>query len=74
MAFRDIYKLCYGTVRKGETMKYKHIEASREARLWIGQVIAPVALAAVALLSNPTVRQWVDEKVGDFKENRRKPL
>ena len=32
-------------------MTYKQIEASREMRLWIGQVIVPAAVAAVAIAS-----------------------
>ena len=30
-------------------MTYKQIEASREMRLWIGQVIVPAAAAAIAI-------------------------
>jgi hypothetical protein len=41
-------------------MNYKHIEASREVRLWITQIILPVAVACVVLL--PDVRQTVMEK------------
>lgn len=31
-------------------MTYKQIEASREARLWIGQIIVPAASVVVATL------------------------
>lgn len=48
-------------------MKYKHIEASREARLWIGQVIVPAVTAAAMLMSNPNVRTWASEKANGFK-------
>ena len=43
-------------------MSYKSIERSREIRLWIGQVIAPVVIAGVALASNPNVRKWASDK------------
>ena len=38
-------------------MTYKQIEASREARLWIGQVIIPAATAAAVIIANPEARQ-----------------
>lgn len=44
-------------------MTYKQIEASREARLWIGQVVVPVVIATGILLSNPEVSNWVTRKV-----------
>lgn len=50
-------------------MKYKHIEASREARLSIGQVIVPAVTAAAMLMSNPNVRVWAAEKANNFKAN-----
>ena len=40
-------------------MTYKQIEASREMRLWIGQVIVPAAVVAVAIASNPQTRNYV---------------
>lgn len=52
-------------------MTYKQIEASRELRLWIGQVIVPavtmaVALA-VALASIPEVRNAASTKLEQLK-------
>lgn len=52
-------------------MTYKQIEASRELRLWIGQVIVPavtmaVALA-VALASIPEVRNTASRKLEELK-------
>ena len=38
-------------------MTYRQIETSRELRLWIGQVIIPVATAATIILANPETRQ-----------------
>lgn len=54
-------------------MTYKQIEASREARLWIGQVIVP-AVTTVGLLiaSSPEVRQWCGDKVRDIKKSIKK--
>lgn len=48
-------------------MTYKQIEASRELRLWIGQVIVPAIGVSVALLANPGVRQAVNEKAKAIK-------
>ena len=48
-------------------MTYKQIEASREARLWIGQVIVPAAVAGVTLMANPEARAWVKQKTSDVK-------
>lgn len=48
-------------------MTYKQIEASREMRLWIGQVIVPAAAAAVAIASNPQARNYVSEKYRNAK-------
>lgn len=48
-------------------MKYKHIEASREARLWIGQVIIPAM--AVGLLMSSQLRDTVTDKAYDAKQS-----
>lgn len=49
-------------------MTYRQIEASREIRLWIGQVIVPAAGVALAVLSIPEVRQRVVVKIEDTKD------
>jgi len=49
-------------------MTYKQIEASREVRLWIGQIIVPAASMAVAILSIPAVRQTIERKAVSIKE------
>ena len=50
-------------------MTYKQIEASREVRLWIGQVIVPaIGIAAVAL-SNPDIRHTVTETISSLKQS-----
>lgn len=48
-------------------MTYKQIEASREARLWIGQVIVPAVAAVVTLSSIPEVRYSVTTKARNIK-------
>ena len=53
-------------------MTYKQIEASREMRLWIGQVIVPAAVAAVAIASNPQTRNYVSKKYNNVKSHIKK--
>lgn len=48
-------------------MTYKQIEASRELRLWIGQVIVPAVTMAVALASIPEVRNTASRKLEELK-------
>lgn len=43
-------------------MQYKHIEAAREARLWLGQVFVPLIIGGVTLASFPEVRNYVAEQ------------
>ena len=52
-------------------MTYKQIEASREMRLWIGQVIVPAAAAAIAIASNPQTRDYVSKKYKNAKSRMR---
>lgn len=50
-------------------MTYKQIEAAREVRLWIGQIVVPgIALAATAL-TIPDVREAVAAKARSVKES-----
>ena len=53
-------------------MTYKQIEASRELRLWIGQVIVPVICVTAAVLSNPEIRQAALAKTESIKEELRR--
>ena len=46
-------------------MTYKQIEASREARLWITQVIIPAACVALMI---PESREAIVAKAREFKE------
>ena len=48
-------------------MTYKQIEASREARLWIGQVIIPAITVVGAAMTVPEVRKTVVEKANNLK-------
>ena len=52
-------------------MTYKQIEASREMRLWIGQVIVPAAAAAIAIASNPQTRDYIGKKYNNVKSRMR---
>lgn len=49
-------------------MKRKTIDAAREARLWIGQIIVPTATAVVALMTIPEVRAAIADKASSVKE------
>ena len=53
-------------------MTYKQIEASREMRLWIGQVIVPAAVAAIAIASNPNTRDYISKKYNNVKSRIKK--
>ena len=50
-------------------MKYKHIEAAREARLWIRDIVVPGVMLATSTLAIPEVRQAVAAKANSIKEN-----
>ena len=50
-------------------MKYKHIEAARELRLWIGQIIVPAATVAITIMTIPEVRQAIATKANSIKQN-----
>lgn len=49
-------------------MTYKQIEASREARLWISQVVVPVVGAAMIAMTNPDIKNYVSDKFEKTKE------
>lgn len=51
-------------------MTRRNIETSREARLWIGQIIVPVVTSVILLASNPDVRWWVKEKCDRIKNTK----
>lgn len=49
-------------------MKYKHIEMMREARLWIGQIIVPLAIGGLTIWSIPEARNSITENASKTKE------
>lgn len=53
-------------------MTHKQIDAMREARLWIGQIIVPAIGLATTALAIPEVRQAVADKVNDMKRSVKK--
>lgn len=62
---RSIYKASYE--REAYVMTYRQVEASREARLWIGQIIVPAITLAVTTLAIPEVRQAISMKAESIK-------
>ena len=48
-------------------MTRKQIEAARERRLWLTQIVVPVTSTAVAALSIPEVRQTIAAKCSQVK-------
>lgn len=55
-------------------MKRKTIDAARETRLWLGQIIVPMATAMVTVMSIPEVRDVVALKAKTVKMNIEKTL
>ena len=52
-------------------MTYKQIDASREARLWITQVIVPTVMTVGMAMSIPEFREAVKTKTSEIKEKIR---
>lgn len=50
-------------------MKRKNIEAAREVRLWIGQIVVPAVTLAASTMAIPEVRQAVAAKARLVKRN-----
>lgn len=48
-------------------MTHKQIEAARETRLWIGQILVPAITLAATTLAIPEVRQAVVAKANEIK-------
>jgi hypothetical protein len=56
-------------------MTYRQIEASREARLWITQVIVPTLLmAGVVVTANPELKKTATAKFEEVKRNIKRKL
>lgn len=49
-------------------MTRKQIDAARETRLWLGQVIVPAATAVVLLAAKPEVRDFAKQKWSEAKD------
>lgn len=49
-------------------MTHKQIDACREARLWIGQLVIPAVSTVGAMLVIPEVRQAIAAKANDIKD------
>lgn len=50
-------------------MKRKHIDAAREARLWIGQIIVPaVTLGTAVVVARPEIVNTIADKANNIKE------
>lgn len=49
-------------------MTYKQIEASREVRLWIGQIVVPASAAVMMVVANPQARHFVADKARSVKK------
>ena len=55
--------------KKGEfIMTYKQIEAAREARLWVTQIIVPTAMTVVLAASIPEAREFFADKAYGVKK------
>lgn len=49
-------------------MTHRQIEASREVRLWVGQIVVPVLTLAATTMAIPEVRQAVAAKAKSIKQ------
>lgn len=49
-------------------LTYKQLEASRETRLWISQIIVPAMLFGSTLLGIPEVRQAIKVKTSEISD------
>lgn len=50
-------------------MKRKNIDAMREVRLWIGQIVVPAITLAATTMAIPEVRQAVAAKASEVKQS-----
>lgn len=53
-------------------MTHKQIEAAREIRLWVGQIIVPASIGVMSLLTIPEVRSAVAAKAESIKKSIQK--
>lgn len=50
-------------------MKRKNIDAMREIRLWVGQIVVPAVTLAASTMAIPEVRKAVATKAVQWKES-----
>lgn len=50
-------------------MTRKQIDAAREARLWIGQIVVPAMTVAITAMTIPEVRNYAVTKFNNAKES-----
>lgn len=55
-------------------MKRRNIDAMREVRLWIGQIIIPAVTVVGSVMAIPEVRQAVVMKANQWKESVEKKI
>ena len=48
-------------------MTRKQIDAARERRLWLSQIVGPAIMAAATMMTIPEVRQTASEKYSKVK-------
>ena len=48
-------------------IRYKDVEAARELRLWISQVVIPGVLVTTCVFSDPQARDAVQTKIENVK-------
>jgi hypothetical protein len=57
-------------------MKYKHIQAAHELRMWILTIATGVTAASAVLARHPEAKEWIDDKIdgvkGVFKKDKKK--
>lgn len=50
-------------------MTWKQIEASREARLWVSQIVVPTVTVVATALAIPGVKDAIAEKIENVKRS-----
>lgn len=53
-------------------MKYKHIQAAHELRMWILTIATGVAATNAVLQRHPEAKEWIDGVKGVFKKDKKK--
>ncbi|MGM9968858.1 MAG: hypothetical protein ACI35S_00510 [Anaeroplasma sp.] len=50
-------------------MSYKNVEAAREVRLWLAQIVLPICVASCVLMSNAKLEQALKELTIILRKN-----